>query len=55
MSSNLVFANSGSEALKSSAVVPPQTVLDSVLKDLFHEGAYIFFSLLLYLSYLILR
>ncbi|XP_042017367.1 rab3 GTPase-activating protein catalytic subunit-like isoform X2 [Salvia splendens] len=29
---------SGSEALKSSAVVPPQTVLDRVLKDLFHEA-----------------
>ncbi|XP_057789403.1 uncharacterized protein LOC131006243 isoform X2 [Salvia miltiorrhiza] len=28
---------SGSEALKSSAVVPPPTVLDRVLKDLFHE------------------
>ncbi|KAL1542338.1 rab3 GTPase-activating protein catalytic subunit-like isoform X2 [Salvia divinorum] len=34
-----VFANSGSEALKSSAVVPPQTVLDRVLKNLFHEVA----------------
>ncbi|KAL1542337.1 rab3 GTPase-activating protein catalytic subunit-like isoform X1 [Salvia divinorum] len=30
---------SGSEALKSSAVVPPQTVLDRVLKNLFHEVA----------------
>ncbi|KAL0340635.1 UNVERIFIED_CONTAM: hypothetical protein Sradi_4580300 [Sesamum radiatum] len=29
--------NSGSENLKSSAVVPPPTVLDRVLKDLFHE------------------
>ncbi|KAH6761896.1 Rab3 GTPase-activating protein catalytic protein [Perilla frutescens var. hirtella] len=28
---------SGSETLKSSAVVPPPTVLDRVLKDLFHE------------------
>ncbi|KAI3470561.1 hypothetical protein Pfo_027224 [Paulownia fortunei] len=28
---------SGSENLKSSAVVPPPTVLDRVLKDLFHE------------------
>ncbi|KAL0382756.1 UNVERIFIED_CONTAM: Rab3 GTPase-activating protein catalytic subunit [Sesamum calycinum] len=29
--------NLGSENLKSSAVVPPPTVLDRVLKDLFHE------------------
>ncbi|GER51207.1 Rab3 GTPase-activating protein catalytic subunit [Striga asiatica] len=29
--------NSGSENLKSSGVVPPPTVLDRVLKDLFHE------------------
>ncbi|PIN14383.1 hypothetical protein CDL12_12992 [Handroanthus impetiginosus] len=29
--------NSGPENLKSSAVVPPPTVLDRVLKDLFHE------------------
>ncbi|KAA8543714.1 hypothetical protein F0562_021540 [Nyssa sinensis] len=30
--------NSGSDNLKSSAVIPPPTVLDRVLKDLFHEG-----------------
>ncbi|KAL8518137.1 hypothetical protein ACS0TY_009479 [Phlomoides rotata] len=30
---------SGSETLKSSAIVPPPTVLDRVLKDLFHEVA----------------
>ncbi|XP_073315050.1 uncharacterized protein [Primulina huaijiensis] len=30
---------SGSETLKSSEVVPPPTVLDRVLKDLFHEVA----------------
>ncbi|CAL5392736.1 unnamed protein product [Camellia sinensis] len=29
--------NSGSDNLKSSAVIPPPTVLDRVLKDLFHE------------------
>ncbi|CAL5337598.1 unnamed protein product [Camellia sinensis] len=28
----------GSDNLKSSAVIPPPTVLDRVLKDLFHEG-----------------
>lgn len=28
----------GSDALKSSMVIPPPTVLDRVLKDLFHEG-----------------
>ncbi|KAF8397225.1 hypothetical protein HHK36_016135 [Tetracentron sinense] len=31
--------NSGSDNLKSSTVLPPPTVLDRVLKDLFHEGA----------------
>ncbi|XP_073118917.1 uncharacterized protein [Henckelia pumila] len=38
---------SGSETLKSSEVVPPPTVLDRVLKDLFHEvaGAQLDFSL----------
>ncbi|EOY34578.1 Rab3 GTPase-activating protein catalytic subunit isoform 2 [Theobroma cacao] len=30
--------NSGSDNLKSSMVIPPPTVLDRVLKDLFHEG-----------------
>ncbi|CAL5426905.1 unnamed protein product [Camellia sinensis] len=30
--------NLGSDNLKSSAVIPPPTVLDRVLKDLFHEG-----------------
>ncbi|KAK2982727.1 hypothetical protein RJ640_025143 [Escallonia rubra] len=30
--------NSGSDRLRSSAVIPPPTVLDRVLKDLFHEG-----------------
>ncbi|KAG5515066.1 hypothetical protein RHGRI_036190 [Rhododendron griersonianum] len=30
--------NSGSDNLKSSAVIPPPTVLDRVLKDLFHDG-----------------
>lgn len=38
LSSNLAVPNSGSENLKSSAVVPPPTVLDRVLKDLFHDG-----------------
>ncbi|KAK3009248.1 hypothetical protein RJ639_015120, partial [Escallonia herrerae] len=31
--------NSGSDSLRSSAVIPPPTVLDRVLKDLFHEGS----------------
>ncbi|XP_027176004.1 rab3 GTPase-activating protein catalytic subunit isoform X1 [Coffea eugenioides] len=31
--------NSGSDNMKSSAVIPPPTVLDRVLKDLFHEDA----------------
>ncbi|KAL2540795.1 hypothetical protein Adt_01773 [Abeliophyllum distichum] len=31
--------NSGSENAKSSAVIPPPTVLDRVLKDLFHQVA----------------
>lgn len=30
--------NTGSDTVKSSAVIPPPTVLDRVLKDLFHEG-----------------
>ncbi|KAL6503627.1 hypothetical protein OROGR_025550 [Orobanche gracilis] len=30
--------NSGSENLKSSGVIPPPTVLDRVLKDLFHDA-----------------
>lgn len=30
--------NSGSDNFKSSAVIPPPTVLDRVLKDLFHQG-----------------
>ncbi|XP_022755541.1 rab3 GTPase-activating protein catalytic subunit isoform X1 [Durio zibethinus] len=30
--------NPGSDNLKSSMVIPPPTVLDCVLKDLFHEG-----------------
>lgn len=38
LSINSAAENSGSEALKSSEVVPPPTVLDRVLKDLFHEG-----------------
>ncbi|KAE9615133.1 hypothetical protein Lal_00048129 [Lupinus albus] len=33
--------NSGSENLKSSLVIPPPTVRDRVLKDLFHEGVHI--------------
>ncbi|KAG8390532.1 hypothetical protein BUALT_Bualt01G0093300 [Buddleja alternifolia] len=37
LSSNLAVENSASENLKSSAVIPPPTVLDRVLKDLFHE------------------
>ncbi|XP_075484211.1 LOW QUALITY PROTEIN: uncharacterized protein LOC142524222 [Primulina tabacum] len=37
--------NSGSETLKSSEAVPPPTVLDRVLKNLFHEGAQLDFSL----------
>ncbi|KAK6144697.1 hypothetical protein DH2020_021517 [Rehmannia glutinosa] len=40
MSSDAKFIEdfvSGSESLKSSGVVPPPTVLDRVLKDLFHE------------------
>ncbi|KAL8478498.1 hypothetical protein ACS0TY_030402 [Phlomoides rotata] len=39
---------SGSETLKSSAIVPPPTVLDRVLKDLFHEGTQLF---LIYYSF----
>ncbi|KAG2333340.1 hypothetical protein Bca52824_004520 [Brassica carinata] len=31
--------NPSSESLKTSAVVPPPTVLDRVIKDLFHEGS----------------
>ncbi|KAL3518025.1 hypothetical protein ACH5RR_020614 [Cinchona calisaya] len=31
--------NPGSDSMKSSAVIPPPTVLDRVLKDLFHEAA----------------
>ncbi|KAJ0261459.1 Rab3 GTPase-activating protein catalytic subunit [Hirschfeldia incana] len=31
--------NSSSEKLKTSAVIPPPTVLDRVVKDLFHEGS----------------
>ncbi|XP_060667833.1 uncharacterized protein LOC107411504 isoform X2 [Ziziphus jujuba] len=30
--------NSGSDNLKSSAVIPPPTVIDRLLKELFHEG-----------------
>ncbi|CAH8386462.1 unnamed protein product [Eruca vesicaria subsp. sativa] len=30
--------NPSSESLKTSAVIPPPTVLDRVIKDLFHEG-----------------
>ncbi|CAL5339731.1 unnamed protein product [Camellia sinensis] len=33
-----LFENSGSDNLKSSSVIPLPTVLDRVLKDLFHEG-----------------
>ncbi|OMP02386.1 Rab3 GTPase-activating protein catalytic subunit [Corchorus olitorius] len=33
--------NPGSDNLKSSMIVPPPTVLDRVLKDLFHEGVHI--------------
>ncbi|GAV66569.1 Rab3-GTPase_cat domain-containing protein [Cephalotus follicularis] len=32
--------NPGSDNLKSSMVIPPPTVLDRVLKDLFHEGVH---------------
>lgn len=38
LSFNLAVENAGSENLNPSAVVPPPTVLDRVLKDLFHEG-----------------
>ncbi|XP_018473723.2 uncharacterized protein LOC108844938 isoform X2 [Raphanus sativus] len=31
--------NPSSESLKTSAVIPPPTVLDRVVKDLFHEGS----------------
>ncbi|XP_024011713.1 rab3 GTPase-activating protein catalytic subunit isoform X2 [Eutrema salsugineum] len=31
--------NPGSENLKTSVVIPPPTVLDRVIKDLFHEGS----------------
>ncbi|KAG5376267.1 hypothetical protein IGI04_040863 [Brassica rapa subsp. trilocularis] len=31
--------NSSSESLKTSVVIPPPTVLDRVIKDLFHEGS----------------
>ncbi|XP_059660903.1 uncharacterized protein LOC132307219 isoform X2 [Cornus florida] len=34
--------NSAPDNLKSSAVIPPPTVLDRVLKDLFHEGVQLF-------------
>ncbi|XP_075078987.1 uncharacterized protein LOC107824993 isoform X5 [Nicotiana tabacum] len=34
---DFVSEHSGPETLKSSAVIPPPTVLDRVLKDLFHE------------------
>lgn len=48
--SNLIVVNSGSETLKSSAVVPPPTVLDRVLKDLFHEGTHLLFAVSLFNS-----
>lgn len=34
----LAVETTGPDNVKSSAVVPPPTVLDRVLKDLFHEG-----------------
>ncbi|XP_015077019.1 rab3 GTPase-activating protein catalytic subunit isoform X2 [Solanum pennellii] len=34
---DFISENSGPENLKSTAVIPPPTVLDRVLKDLFHE------------------
>lgn len=36
--SGLAVENPGSDNLKSSTVVPPPTVIDRVLKELFHEG-----------------
>lgn len=36
--SGLAVENPGSDNLKSSMVVPPPTVIDRVLKELFHEG-----------------
>lgn len=30
----------GSDDMRSSAIIPPPTVLDRVLKDIFHEGTY---------------
>lgn len=46
--------SSGSDTLKSSAVIPPPTVLDRVLKDIFHDGTvaspflYLLFDLMLH-------
>lgn len=34
----LAVENPGSDNLKSSSVIPPPTVTDRVLKELFHEG-----------------
>lgn len=34
----LIVENPGSDNLKSSMVIPPPTVIDRVLKELFHEG-----------------
>lgn len=38
----LAVENSASDNLKSSAVIPQPTVLDRVLKDLFHEGVWLY-------------
>lgn len=40
----LAVESSGSENLKSSAVIPPPTVLDRVLKDLFHERMWLYLA-----------
>ena len=34
----LAVENPGSDNFKSSTAVPPPTVIDRVLKELFHEG-----------------
>ena len=44
----------GSEQLKSSAIVPPPTVLERVLKDLCHEGTHLQLFLVLLFSWLTL-
>ena len=40
----LAVENPGSDNLKSSMVIPPPSVLDRVLKDLFREGTFFHFT-----------